>query len=135
MDSRLAYSGMPESVGMGPLVIASVFALAFLCAPFLLLVANRRGRLARWDEKERKRLARPWREVAAPRWLQWVSLILLASYLPVDAIIWQRRHDLGLVLVQLPSIFWLAVWTVRWRWCVRLIQRWTHHPCEGSRKE
>jgi hypothetical protein len=25
--------------------------------------------------------------------LQWVAVTLLASYLPVDAIIWQRRHD------------------------------------------
>jgi hypothetical protein len=77
---------------MGPLVIAGAFALVLLCAPFLLVVANRSGRLARWDEQERKRLARPWREVAPPRWLQWASLILLASYLPVEAIIWQRRR-------------------------------------------
>jgi hypothetical protein len=120
---------------MGPLVIAGAFALVLLCAPFLLVVANRSGRLARWDEQERKRLAGPWREVAPPRWLQWASLIMLASYLPVEAIIWQRRHDVGLVLVQLPSIFWLAVWTVGWRWLVRLIQRWTHHPGEGSGKK
>jgi hypothetical protein len=42
---------------MGPLVIAGAFALVLLCAPFLLVVANRSGRLARWDEQERKRLA------------------------------------------------------------------------------
>jgi hypothetical protein len=120
---------------MGPLVIASAFALVFLCAPFLLVVANRRGRLARWDEHERRRLARPWLEVPPPRWLQWVMVILLASYLPAEAFIWQRSHDVGLVLLQLPSILWLAVWTVGWRWRVKLIQRWSQHQGEGSGKE
>ena len=122
---------------MGPLAIASAFALVFLCAPLLLIVANRSGRLARWDERERRRLARPWNEVPPPRWFQWVALVLLVSYLPAEAFIWQRRHDLALVLLlaQAPSILWLAVWTVGGRRLARLLQRWTHHQGEGSGKE
>jgi hypothetical protein len=135
VDSRSPSWGMPESVDMGPLVIASAFALVFLCAPLLLLVANRSGRLARWDEQERRRLARPYLETPPPRWLQWVVLILLVSYLPVEAFIWQRSHDVGLVLLQLPSILWLAGWTVGWRWRVKLIQRWTRHRDGGIGKE
>jgi hypothetical protein len=120
---------------MGPLVVSSAFAAVFLCAPFLLIAANRSGRLARWDERERKRLARPWNEIPPPRWLQWVLLVLLVSYLPAEAFIWQRRHNLALVLLQVPSILWLAVWTVGWRWRVKLLQRWTRHPAGDIERE
>ncbi len=97
--------------------------LVFLAAPLFLATANRRGRLARWDEREAQRLARLRLDRPPPRWLRWTVAVLLAGYVVMAVLLWVKHsQDRWIPLFQLPSLF-LAFWTLGERWRARLTGR------------
>ncbi|HEX8863778.1 MAG TPA: hypothetical protein VGC06_32685 [Actinomycetes bacterium] len=104
--------------------IVGATALVFLAAPLFLVAANRRGRLARWDEREAQRLARLRLDRPPPRWLRWIVAVLLAGYVVTAVLLWfKHSQNRWIPLVQLPSLLWPAFWTLGGRWRARLTGR------------
>jgi len=99
------------------IVTVSLVAMVFLTLPLLMAQVSRSGRIARWDERVRRRYERYERRAAegwTPSW--WYPPVVVSTFMLWALVVWLLTHDVGqavlpVVLGIMPTI--MAVVTRR----------------------